>query len=66
MRPHKDLAPLIKAARKAGAEINTTNGGHIRIVLNGDIFITPASPGTPVRSQRHLRTWLKRRGVPVR
>ena len=42
----KTLRAWKRAARKQGIEVTTTGGGHLRWEnADGDVVITPASPG---------------------
>lgn len=61
----KDMRPLVKRARRLGAEIRQTKGCHIVFVLpNGERVITSGTPSDH-RVLKNTTAELRRKGLPV-
>ena len=63
MKVHRELRPLVKAARNAGWDVSRTSGGHVRFdPPNGRPVFGPWS-ASDWRSLKNLRAQLRRAGL---
>lgn len=59
-----EMAKLVAAARRAGAQVSYTGSGHHRIEWHGQQVVIPSTPSDH-RSLPNSRALLRRHGIPV-
>jgi hypothetical protein len=64
------IRPLIKKAKKANFRVETTSGGHQKLIPpmkngeKGKPYFFPTSPGS-AKTAYMLKSYLRKQGVPV-
>lgn len=61
---HRDLRPLVRAARAAGWTVDHTRRGHLRLTSpTGAVVVTGGTP-SDFRAPQHLRSRRRKEGLP--
>lgn len=61
----KDWKRFLKEVEAAGCEIETTNGGHVRIKTPTEGLVFAPSTPSDYRSLANIRSVLRRKGVAI-